>query len=378
MIQRYNILLLLTVLLVAGFGFAQEQQQINVTVKIIEFQTSKGMETGLSAYFAKRMNPQPYGQVSTGKGIINAASMAFQSSSNAGITLFLDELSNYYGEFELVLQSLVDQNRAFILSQPKVMVPIGAAVPTTISTTQKIPYEKTVAVGSTTVQTTDFKDTGVIVNISALQLYDVDGVPTTSEDTYIQLKLTTTVNEEGQRITVALDDNTSSAGGVFTRTSNAISVPEFISRSIDTTVWVRNGQALILGGLYRNTKQKNLASLPWLTQGENMINNVVNQISPINDTPRIPLASPFGNRSDNESRRELVFIVKADVWRKAFTVTEGFGLESETAAQEGEPEGEEDVIKPKGNTNFLGDFIDSLTNTDEGLGVGGSLGGHDQ
>ena len=90
MIQRYNILLLLTVLLVAGFGFAQEQQQINVTVKIIEFQTSKGMETGLSAYFAKRMNPQPYGQVSTGKGIINAASMAFQSSSNAGITLFLD------------------------------------------------------------------------------------------------------------------------------------------------------------------------------------------------------------------------------------------------------------------------------------------------
>ena len=178
------------------------------------------------------------------------------------------------------MQSLVDQNRAFILSQPKVMVPIGAAVPTTISTTQKIPYEKTVAVGSTTVQTTDFKDTGVIVNISALQLYDVDGVPTTSEDTYIQLKLTTTVNEEGQRITVALDDNTSSAGGVFTRTSNAISVPEFISRSIDTTVWVRNGQALILGGLYRNTKQKNLASLPWLTQGENMINNVVNQISP--------------------------------------------------------------------------------------------------
>jgi type II secretory pathway component GspD/PulD (secretin) len=187
------------------------------------------------------------------------------------------------------------------------------------------------------------------------------------------------VNEEGQRITVALDDNTSSSGGVFTRTSNAISVPEFISRSIDTTVWVRNGQALILGGLYRNTKQKNLASLPWLTQGENMINNVVSQISPMNNTPRIPLIGPFGNRSENESRRELVFIVKADVWRKAFTVTEGFGLESEEVAEgEGESEGEDDVIKPKENTNFLGDFIDSLTNTDEGMGVGGSLGGRDQ
>jgi len=375
--SRQYILLIFAALLAAA-GFSQEQQQINVTIKIIEFQTSKGTETGLSAYFARRMNPRPYGLVQTGNGVVSGASMAFQSSSTAGITLFLDELSNYYGEFELVLQALVDQNRAFILSQPKVMVPVGAAVPTTISTTQKIPYEKTVAVGATTIQTTDFRDTGVMVNVSALQLYDVDGNSTTTEDVYIQLKLAATVNEEGQRITVALDDNTSSSGGVFTRTSNAISVPEFISRSIDTTVWVRNGQALILGGLYRNTKQKNLATLPWLTQGENMLNNVVNQISPINDTPNIPLASPFGNRSNNESRRELVFVVKADVWRKAFTVTEGFGLASDEPVQEGESEGEEDVIKPKESGNFINELIESLTNSEESMGVGESLGGRDK
>jgi len=376
--SRHYILLIFVALLVATEGFSQEQQQINVTIKIIEFQTSKGTETGLSAYFARRMHPQPYGLVQTGNGVISAASMAFQSSSTAGITLFLDELSNHYGEFELVLQALVDQNRAFILSQPKVMVPVGAAVPTTISTTQKIPYEKTVAVGATTIQTTDFRDTGVMVNVSALQLYDVDGNSTTTEDVYIQLKLAATVNEEGQRITVALDDNTSSSGGVFTRTSNAISVPEFISRSIDTTVWVRNGQALILGGLYRNTKQKNLATLPWLTQGENMLNNVVNQISPINDTPSIPLASPLGNRSNNESRRELVFVVKADVWRKAFTVTEGFGLASDEPVQEGETEGEDEVIKPKESGNFINELIQSLTNSEESMGVGESLGGREK
>jgi Flp pilus assembly secretin CpaC len=377
MSSRYHILIVLMAFLFAVPGFSQDQQQVNVTIKIIEFQTSKGMETGLSAYFARRMNPQPYGQVATGKGVITAASMAFQSSSTAGITLFLDELSNYYGEFELVLQALVDQNRAFILSQPKVMVPVGAAVPTTIATTQKIPYEKTVAVGATTVQTTDFRDTGVMVNVSALQLYDADGNPATTEDVYVQLKLVATVNEEGQRITVALDDNTSSSGGVFTRTSNAISVPEFISRSIDTTVWVRNGQALILGGLYRNTKQKNLASLPWLTQGENMINNLVNQISPFNEPPGIPLASPFGNRSETESRRELVFVVKADIWRKAFTVTEGF-FAMEEEVQEGEAEDDAEIIKPKDSPNVIGDFIDSLTNAEEGMGVGGSLGGRDQ
>ena len=367
----HHICIFFVVVFAAAFVFAQEQQQVNVTIKIIEFQTSKGMETGLSAYFARRMQPQPYGQVATGNGVISAASLAFQSSTTAGITLFLDRISHYYGDFELVLQALVDQNRAFILSQPKVMVPIGAAVPTTIATTQKIPYEKTVAVGSTTVQTTDFRDTGVMVNVSALQLYDVDGNPATVEDIFIQLKLTATVNEAGQRITVALDDNISTSGSVFTRTTNAISVPEFISRSIDTTVWVRHGQALMLGGLYRNTKQKDLTTLPWLTQGENMVNNLVNQVSPFNETPRIPLASPFGNRSVNESRRELVFVVKADVWRKAFTVTEDFAPEEDI-------EGEGEIIEPKSNPNFIGDFIKSLTESEKVLDVGGSLGGQDQ
>ena len=372
--MKYHIGITALAVLLALSAAGQEQKQVNVSVKIIEFQTSTGTETGLSAYFKQRLQPQPYGQVATGKGVISAASLAFPATSS-GVTLFLDRLTSYYGDFEVVLQALIDQNRAFILSQPQVMVPVGEAVPTLISTTQNIPYEKTVVVGSATVQTTAFRDTGVMLSVSALQVVDIDNNPNTTEDIFVQLGLSAEIKEEGQRITVALDDSITSAGTVFTRSSNAISVPEFISRSMETTVWVRSGQVLIMGGLYRNTKHKNLATLPWLTQGENMVNNVSNRVMPFTEVPRIPLASTLGNRNETESRRELVFLVKADMWRKSYTVAEGFGEFDEI---EEEAEIEEDIITPKGPTpRFIGDFIDTLTGDESELGVGGSLGGRD-
>ncbi len=354
-------------------AYAQDQTQVNVSVKIIEFQSSRGTETGLSAYFQQRMRPRPYGQVASRNGIISAASLAFPARAS-GVTLFLDGLSTYYGDFEVVLQALVDQNRAFILSQPKVMVPVGAPTPTRIATTQNIPYEKTVVVGSTTVQTTDFRDTGVMLNVSALQIHEEEGDPNTEGDVYIKLNLSAEIKEEGQRITVALDDSISAAGGTFARSTNAISVPEFISRSMETTVWVRNGQVLILGGLYRNTKNKNVATLPWLTQGENMINTVAGRVSPLADTPRVPLTSALGSREESESRRELVFMVKAEVWRKAYTVAEGFGVFEDL--EDEDIDEEEEIVTPRTAPRFIGDFIDTLTDNGLGLGVGDGMGGH--
>ncbi len=374
MSKSTSYLLLIIVFLACCAGVnAQDPQQVNVAVKIIEFQTSKATGTGLSTYFQHRVEPRPYGIVSTGRGAITAASLAFPNTAAGGITLFLDRLSSYYGDFEVVLQALVDQNRAFILSQPKVMVPVGSATPTVIKTTQDVSYENTVVVGATTTQTTAFRATGVTLTVSALQVVDDDGNPTTQDDVYIQLKLIAEINEEGQRITVALDDK-ASTGTLFTQASNAITVPEFISRSIDTTVWVRQDQVLILGGLYRNTKNKNIASLPWLTQGENILNTVAEWVSPLSDTPEVPLTSALGNRETSEARRELVFMVKADLWRKAYTVTqslEEYEESEETAVEEGETE--EDVIEPRPGPGFFENLMDSLTG--DGQSIGNSLGG---
>ena len=110
-----------------------------------------------------------------------------EANTSSAITVFLDNITTGYGDIEIVLQALVDQNRAFILSQPKAMVTVGGTVPTIIKTTQQIPYEDTVVVGTTAVQTTSFRETGVEMTVTAPEITDDDGNLETNDDTYVRL-----------------------------------------------------------------------------------------------------------------------------------------------------------------------------------------------
>jgi Flp pilus assembly secretin CpaC len=287
-------------------------------VKIVEFQTTKGVETGLSAYLLQRKKYYTFGRVTPGSGAVRSADITFPTNTTSAITVFLDQM--HIGEYDLeaVLQGLVDENRAFILSQPKAMVTVGSPIPTQIQTTQRIPYENTVVVGATAVQTTAFRDTGVSLTVLAPAIIDDDGNPNTTNDTYIQLLVSAAVNEQGQQIVVALDDKVPS-GSIFGSVSNAIRVPEFFSRSVATSVWVRHGQVLLLGGLYRNIKDKKISTLPWLLQGENAVMGLVGNMLPTG-IPENPLSSSLGNRTSAEGRRELVFLIKAELWRPAYTI----------------------------------------------------------
>ena len=351
------------------FAAAQELPQVNVSVKIIEFQSTKDSETGLSAYFKQRNEPRPYGRISSGNGNITSASLAFPTSTTSGLSLFFDRLSTIYGDIELILQALVDQNRAFILSQPKVMVPVGAPTPTTIKTSQDVPYENTIVVGASAVQTTAFRPTGVQLDVQALKMVDDDQNPVTTDDIYVQLHLTATINEEGQRITVALDEKAGQTNSL-TRNTMAISVPEFVSRSVDTTVWVRNGQVMILGGLYRNTKSKSVSSLPWLSQAEETAAAAINKTMPGVEDAQLPLSSLLGNTSKNEGRRELVFMIRVDVWRKSFVVADEFGLSD---ADQGNGEAGEQTETPpppakeRSATDIITGVLEDLTGATQQL-----------
>lgn len=319
---------------VAFFAFdasAQQPQQVIVSVKIIEFQATKGVETGLSAFFSKVARAEPFGEVSTSDAGITSADLTFPTSTAAGITVFLDRISLSQGEIELVLQALVDENRAFILSRPHAMVKVGEPTPTVIETTQKVPFPSTRVVGSTTIQVTEFKDTGVSLNIKVPEVVDDDGDWNTRDDTYIRLEVQAAVNEEGQRIVVALDDQLTS-GDDFSEAINALLVPEFISRNINTHVWVRHNQVLLLGGLYRNSDTKNIATVPLLSQAEDAAVGVVENLVS-GSFSGSPLTTGIGSRDTERSRRELVFLIKAEAWRPAFTISDDLGLPQEPQAQ---------------------------------------------
>jgi Flp pilus assembly secretin CpaC len=290
-----------------------------VSMKVVEYQTDKDVETGLSAYFRQRQIPGTFGRVSTGKGNIVSADLTFPTDTSSGITVFLDRIRMDEGDIEIVLQGLVEQNRAHILSRPKALVPVASPVPTVIKTTQSLPYENTQVVGVSTVQVTSFRDSGVTLTVSCPQAIDDDGDLLTLDDRYIQLDVQVEVIEEGQRLTVALDDR--AASSIFADANNAIQAPELVSRSMKSKVWVRNGQVLLLGGLYRNSRTSSVTSLPWLTNTEDALLGAAERIVPT-EIPPNPLSSLLGNKNLKEGRRELVFMLKAEFSRSWFMTPE--------------------------------------------------------
>ena len=321
--------LLLAVLLLVPFAPALAQstkpEQVIVSVKIIEFQATKGLETGLSAYYKKLPRTEPFGQVSLSGNDIETADLTFPSSTAAGLSVFLDRISMDSGDIEVVLKALVDENKASILFRPRAMVMIQDAVPTEITTSQDIPYEDTQVVGSTAVQVVNSKKTGVVLKFTVPEIIDDDGDWNTTHDTFIRLNVDAQVAEEGQRIVVALDDQLA-AGGDFSLAQNAIEVPEFITRRIETKVWVPEGETLMLGGLYRNNDNRTLSTAPFLKQGENAVAGAIDAIIP-GDSFALPLSAVLGNRRESETRRELVFLIKAEVWRPSFSLGNELGFD---------------------------------------------------
>ena len=84
---------------------------------MVEFQTEKNVETGFSAFFSRRNKERLYGRVTSGNGAIRTADLTFPTDSGnrlEGLTVFLDNISTNYGDIEMVLQALVDENRAYI------------------------------------------------------------------------------------------------------------------------------------------------------------------------------------------------------------------------------------------------------------------------
>ena len=305
--------------------------QVNVSVKIVEFQATKGVETGLSAYFRKRDKVDWFGVVHPARlGLLNA-DVTFPTTTGGGITVFLDNLRLTEGDLEMVLQALANENKASILSRPRGYARVGEPYVMSLKTITEIPYENTQVVGNTAQQTTDFRETGVTLTVTVPEIVDDDGDWfNTKDDSYIRLNIQADVKEEGQRLVVALDDSVS--GGTFTVAQNQITAPELVSRSIDTNVWVRNGQVLMLGGLYRNSKNKSLRTAPWLPQAENLAVGLAERLIPGNFLGS-PVTATVGNRAVEDSRRELVFFIKCETWRPAFIVDHGFEDEEETSTK---------------------------------------------
>jgi type II secretory pathway component GspD/PulD (secretin) len=140
---------------------APELAQATVETLVLEYSSDTLFDLGISGIY-KRFDA---GAGSTGPGILSLADLAFPSlnSSGLGLGMFLDKIAIGEGEFEFLIQALEQDERIEILSRPRVLLEKGQTQ-AVVQTVERVPYETTKVVGTTTVQITEFKDTGVTLD----------------------------------------------------------------------------------------------------------------------------------------------------------------------------------------------------------------------
>jgi len=294
--------------------------QARVDVLVVEWSGSDTTDIGTSVIYRRKPIDDP-----TGKGIVRSVRTnfpKFASPSTLGFSLFVDRIRFHYGEIEAVFEALQTNENVKIISRPTLFVAEGEKG--RIATVQRVPYETTRTFGSTTAQITEFRDTGMTFEVKLEKVID---------DEYLLLLLATDVKELGRRVTVALDEQALQGGLPFGPDRASLKVPEFDSRRISTTVAVRDGDTLVLGGLVTKSTSIDERTVP-------VIGPALKKLA---DVPVLGWLSfsryAFTSRRDRDKYRELIFFVTPHIQRgyRVFLPEEMVG-DTEPAAESDEQE----------------------------------------
>ena len=132
---------------------------------------------------------------------------------------------------DLELSALESENRAEIVASPRLMT--TNQQPAIIQSGEDIPYQESTSSGATAVA---FKKA------------------------VLSLKVTPQITPDG-KLLMALQINQDTNSG-----QSVQGVPIILTKSIDTNVLVNNGQTIVLGGIYQQTKSNSIVRIPFLGQ----------------------------------------------------------------------------------------------------------------
>lgn len=230
-----------------------QPRQVLIDVTIAEVTLTGDLKYGLEWAFTNGANQ-------TGKLDMGAAGLA---ALTPGFS-YLWSNSGVPGGVSATLNMLANDSRVKVISSPHIMVTdnqeakiqVGDRVPVT-SQTQSV-------LGSAT---------GLIASIQYI-------------DTGILLTVTPRINSGGQ-VTMDINQEVSSAS---LTTTSSINSPTISKRSVKTTVVVKSGETMVLGGLITDSKTAATGGLPYLS--------------------KLPIIGGlFGVQSQNSNRTELVLLI---------------------------------------------------------------------
>ena len=161
-----------------------------------------------------------------------------------GVDLVFDRVRIGSTILDARLQALISEGKARLLANPKIVTINGMEARFVAG--DQIPYQTTKLAGRDIVYTTEFRDTGVVLQVT----------PTIQEDEYILLKVEPEVTGLTDRQDVIL--------GGATQDVFRASLPVFSTRKIQTNVLVKSGDTLVMGGLYQTNTTEEIEKVPLL------------------------------------------------------------------------------------------------------------------
>ena len=173
------------------------------------------------------------------------------------------------GDFAVFMRMLDEITDVTVLSSPKILT--LNRQPARVLVGRKIGYLSSTTTQTATTQSVKFLDTGT-------QLYLR---PFISSDGFIRMELKPQVSDAEIR-------EVTSVGGA------AVTIPDEITNEITTNVMVRDGQTIVLGGLFRETTSVTRRQIPFL-----------------GDIPF--LGQAFRGNDDSSLRQEIIFMVKPTI-----------------------------------------------------------------
>ena len=224
-----------------------------IEVTVAEMSTEDSAQLGSEWRFNQTFND---GSVGTGStlGMAGTGGFTYQVLTSAA------------GSVKLKINALASDNRASILSSPRLMARNGESA--TIQVGQEVPIVTSVqstaisSANSSLLTSIQYRSTGVILKVK----------PVIHSSDQIDLDVSQEVSE------------------AQTTTTGVSNSPTIATRKIDTKLTLRNGATVMLGGLISSNGSDGNAGIPWLK-----------------DIPGF--GSLFGNRTRSGSKREMVVLI---------------------------------------------------------------------
>lgn len=236
--------------------------QVLIESNIVEATTNAARELGIQWGYRASVGPQTGsstgknfpGTVEFGGSGLNSGSSGvpfiadfpalgnFAPGTGAALDLALGSLDGKHS-LDTRITALEEEGRARIISRPRVI------------TLNNVPAE----IKSLTIIRVRLPSTGTVINTGAGGVAGTQQTATEQIETGITLKVTPQVSSDGY---VLLEMFAKSSQADFTRTVD--NIPTEITREATSRVLVRDGQTVVIGGIYRDNSTENERGIPFL------------------------------------------------------------------------------------------------------------------